>query len=110
MKKTGAKSLPALARLALAAALNGDDGPEDYVNTKLHPKRRSDVLLLRDIEPANDTRQKVSKACGITSYAACVWIGVGSRRRSAPQVIDLADIRGVTTRCQFTASRRRCAA
>ena len=29
MKKTGSKSLPALARLALAAALNGDDGPED---------------------------------------------------------------------------------
>ena len=61
---------------------------------ELHPKRRSDVFLLRDIEPANDTRQKVSKACGITSYTACVWIGVGSRRRSAPQVIDLADIRG----------------
>jgi DNA-binding CsgD family transcriptional regulator len=34
MKRTGSKSLPALARLALAAAWNGPDGPAEPVHGK----------------------------------------------------------------------------
>ena len=50
MKKTGAKSLPALARLALAAAQNGDDAPSAQAVVSL-PAMREPV---RDFRLSND--------------------------------------------------------